>query len=203
MDLVSATHRSISPSVLYFGTPVALISSLNQDGTVNLAPISSAWYLGRAAVLGVGQDSQTITNLRRHPACVINLPSADQHEAVERLAPLTGRTPVPSTKPAGYRYEPDKFTAAGLTAVAGTHVPVARVAECPVHLEAVVEAIHPPRQEGFAIVETRVIHIHAADHLIHPGTDHVDTDRWRPLFYVFRHYYGLGTDLGHNFRAEH
>jgi hypothetical protein len=34
------SFRTIEPKILYFGTPVALVSSLNEDGTTNLAPIS-------------------------------------------------------------------------------------------------------------------------------------------------------------------
>jgi hypothetical protein len=45
------------------------------------------------------------------------------------------------------------------------------------------------------------VHIHAD--LVVPGTNHVNTDHWQPLFYVFRHYFGTGPDLGSNFRAEH
>jgi flavin reductase (DIM6/NTAB) family NADH-FMN oxidoreductase RutF len=33
--------RTIEPKILYFGTPVALVSSLNEDNTTDLAPISS------------------------------------------------------------------------------------------------------------------------------------------------------------------
>ena len=33
--------RTIEPKILYFGTPVVLISSLNEDGETNLAPICS------------------------------------------------------------------------------------------------------------------------------------------------------------------
>src|SRR5580704_2526100 len=41
-----AEFRTIEPKIPYFGTPVALISSLNEDGTTNLAPMSSFWALG-------------------------------------------------------------------------------------------------------------------------------------------------------------
>jgi hypothetical protein len=30
----------------------------------------------------------------------------------------------------------------------------------------------------------------------------VDPARWQPLIYNFRHYYGLGEELGKTFRAE-
>jgi hypothetical protein len=35
-----------------------------------------------------------------------------------------------------------------------------------------------------------------------PGTDHVDPAAWNPLIYNFRHYFGLGHELGHSFRSE-
>jgi flavin reductase (DIM6/NTAB) family NADH-FMN oxidoreductase RutF len=39
-------HTTVDLKVLYFGTPVVLISTRNADGTANLAPMSSAWWLG-------------------------------------------------------------------------------------------------------------------------------------------------------------
>src|SRR4029453_11075439 len=52
------THLTIEPSILYVGTPVALLSTANDDGTINLAPMSSAWALGDVVVLGVGEAGQ-------------------------------------------------------------------------------------------------------------------------------------------------
>jgi flavin reductase (DIM6/NTAB) family NADH-FMN oxidoreductase RutF len=46
--------KVIQPKILYFGTPVVLISSLNPDGSTNLAPMSSAWWLGQSCMLGMG-----------------------------------------------------------------------------------------------------------------------------------------------------
>jgi flavin reductase (DIM6/NTAB) family NADH-FMN oxidoreductase RutF len=37
-----STHRIAEPAILYFGTPVVLIGTSNEDGTPNLAPMSSA-----------------------------------------------------------------------------------------------------------------------------------------------------------------
>ncbi|MBB3291278.1 MULTISPECIES: hypothetical protein [unclassified Rhizobium] len=36
-------HIEIQPSVLYVGTPIVLITSLNPDGTTNISPMSSVW----------------------------------------------------------------------------------------------------------------------------------------------------------------
>jgi flavin reductase (DIM6/NTAB) family NADH-FMN oxidoreductase RutF len=44
----SNAQRTIvaEPAILYFGTPVVLIGTCNEDGSYNLAPMSSAWWLG-------------------------------------------------------------------------------------------------------------------------------------------------------------
>ncbi|MGW2182375.1 flavin reductase [Streptomyces sp. NPDC001732] len=84
---------SIEPSVLHFGTPVVLLTTENPDSSVNLAPISSAWALGQVIVLGLGPDGQTARNLTARPELVINIAAPGQWQAVERLAPLTGRHP--------------------------------------------------------------------------------------------------------------
>jgi hypothetical protein len=44
--------------------------------------------------------------------------------------------------------------------------------------------------------------VHAAPELVVPGTEHVDPGAWSPLIYNFRHYFGLGAELGHTFRSE-
>lgn len=33
------THVDIDPAILYFGTPVVLLSTLNEDGSTNLMPM--------------------------------------------------------------------------------------------------------------------------------------------------------------------
>jgi len=75
--------RTIEPKILYFGTPVALISSLNEDGTTNLAPMSSFWALGWTLLLGLLDETKTAENLARHPECVVNLPEPNMWREVE------------------------------------------------------------------------------------------------------------------------
>lgn len=193
--------RTIHPRILYFGTPVVLLSTENPDGSANLAPMSSAWALGHTVVLGLGEQGQTAHNLRARPDLVINLPGPQLWPAVERLAPLTGRDPVPPGK-AGFRFEPDKFAAAGLTPLPATRVRPPRVAECPLQLEARAREVRPGGDGDFLIVETEVLAVHAEDSLLVPGTQHIDPAAWQPLIYNFRHYFGLGAELGHSFRSE-
>lgn len=136
-----AGHVAITPSILYFGTPVVLLSTENEDGSFNLAPMSSAWALGQVVVLGLGGEGQTAANLRSRPDLVVSLPGPEQWPAVERLAPLTGRNPVPAHKRGTFRFEPDKFAAAGLRPQPAELVRPPRVAGCPLQLEARAAAV--------------------------------------------------------------
>ncbi|PAZ11803.1 flavin reductase [Streptomyces sp. SA15] len=200
--MTTETHRVIRPSILYFGTPVVLLTTENADGTFNLAPISSAWALGQHIVLGLGSESQTVRNLAERPDVVINLASPDLWERVESLAPLTGADPVPESKRAVYRYEHDKFAAAGLTPRSCDLVRPPRVAECPLQLEARSIALTPGGEGRFLSVECEVVRVHADERITVPGTHHIDPSAWSPLIYNFRHYHGLAPELGHGFRSE-
>jgi flavin reductase (DIM6/NTAB) family NADH-FMN oxidoreductase RutF len=198
----AGAYVTIRPSVLYFGTPVVLLSTENENGSFNLAPMSSAWALGQVIVLGLGAAGQTGRNLRSRSDLVINLPAAHQWSAVERLAPLTGRDPVPEHKRGTFRFEPDKFSAAGLLPQPSDLVRPPRVAECPIQLEARATRIQFDASEEFLIVEARVLKVHADPRLVVPGSHHIDPARWSPLIYSFRHYFGLGPELGYSFRSQ-
>ncbi|MFF7848275.1 flavin reductase family protein [Streptomyces sp. NPDC007910] len=198
----SAAHLTIEPSVLYFGTPVVLISTENENGSFNLAPMSSAWALGHVLVLGLGPEGQTAHNLLSRPDLVVNLPAPAQWPAVERLAPLTGRTPIPVSKRGTFRFEPDKFAAAGLRPEPSELVRPPRAAECPIQLEARAARVQPDASGAFLIVEAHVLRVHAHPHVVVPGSQHIDPSAWSPLIYNFRHYYGLGAELGHSFRSR-
>lgn len=133
--------RSQSP-ILYFGTPVVLISTLNEDGTANLSPMSSAWWLGWRCMLGLDASSKTTENLERTGQCVLNLPSADMVAQVDAIARTTGSDPMPDAKVMrGYRTERRKFETAGLSAASSEVVAPPRVLECPIQMEATVTKI--------------------------------------------------------------
>lgn len=196
-------HQTIEPPILYLGTPVVLISTRNEDGTPNLAPFSSAFWLGWRCMLGVAASGMTCRNLLRTRECVINLPSAGQVDAVDRLALTTGSDPVPEWKEArGYRHVKDKFGSAGLHAVASERVSPPRVRECPIQLEAVVEGEYPLARDsaelrGFVVCfETRILRVHADESVLaHGEANRIDPDRWRPLIMSFQRFYGLGPEL--------
>jgi flavin reductase (DIM6/NTAB) family NADH-FMN oxidoreductase RutF len=199
--------RTVEPKILYFGTPVALISSLNEDGTTNLAPMSSFWALGWTLVLGLLDETKTAENLERHPECVINLPSPEMWTQVEKLAPLTGKNPVPELKKKQFHFEKCKFEEAGLTQLASECVKPLRAAECPIHMEARVRHVRKmggaklEELGGGVAAEVEIIRVHADEAFIKSG-NHIDAEKWSPLVYNFRHYFRLAErELGKTFRA--
>ena len=202
---------TIRPSVLYFGTPVALVTTLGEDGAANITPMSSVWALGDRLVLGLSGESQGCINLLRSGEAVVNLPDPTLHDAVERIARTTGRDPVPDYKQTmGYRHEADKFALAGFTRRPSRCIAPPRIGECPLQLE--TRLLHARSATAglgadaddprFQLIELEVVEVHAHAGVVLDGTQHVDTARWSPLLYVFRHYFGTGGRLGRNFRAE-
>lgn len=222
LNMHSNSHRSsessakgppesitISPSILYFGTPVVLLTTVDERGRANITPMSSAWALDDRLVLGLSGASQGASNLRRAREGVVNAASAAQWSSIEAIARTTGREEVPPGKhEMGYRHEPDKFSLGGFTPVRSAAVSAPRIAECPIQFEVRVIAIHAATENAgvaapdFMIVEVAVLRTHAHHDIVRSGTNHVDTSRWQPLLYVFRHYFGTGPRLARNFRAE-
>jgi flavin reductase (DIM6/NTAB) family NADH-FMN oxidoreductase RutF len=196
-------HKLSETSILYFGTPVVLITTCNSDGTYNIAPISSIFWLGWRAIIGISAFSKTTENIRRTGECVLNLPSVNQVNAVNRLALTTGTYPVPIGKmEKGYRYVPNKFEIARLTPIPSGTVAAPRIKECPVQMEAVVESMHG-LAEGDEILhgrlltfEMRVQRIYLNESILKEGDpDKVDPEKWRPLIMSFQQFYGLGEQV--------
>ena len=203
-------HVVGEPSILYLGTPVVLISTENEDGSANLGPMSSAFWLGWRCLLGLDASSKTTENLIRTGQCVLNLPSVENVDAVNRLARLTGKNPVPEWKePMGYTHEKNKFEIAGLTRVPSTTVAPPRALECPIHLEATIAAKHGVMDDDEAVrgaivaFEAKITRVH-----LHPGIlmdgnpNRIDPDKWRPLIMSFQRFYGLGDELDDSILAR-
>jgi flavin reductase (DIM6/NTAB) family NADH-FMN oxidoreductase RutF len=194
-----AEAQAIEPAILYFGTPVVLIGSTNEDGSFNLAPMSSAWWVGWRCMLGLARNSKTTANMIRTGECVLNLPSAQLVGAVDALARTTGSEPVPPGKVRrGYRHEKDKFGVSGLTAQLGETVAAPRATECPVQIEAKLAHVHEMAQEdeiwrgNLVAVEVRVTRVHAHPSIMMDSEpNRIDPDKWRPLIMSFQQFYGL------------
>jgi len=203
-------HIKSEPSILYFGTPVVLVSTKNENGTDNLAPMSSVFWLGWRCIIGLAASSKTTQNLMRTRQCVLNLPSVNEVNAVNLLAKTTGTNPIPAGKILkGYRYEENKFGIAGLTKQASETVHPPRVQECPVQMEAVVEAVHGLAEDDaemrgkIVTFELRIQRIYLEESILMDGhTNRVDPDKWKPLIMSFQQFYSLGNQVHSSTLAE-
>jgi flavin reductase (DIM6/NTAB) family NADH-FMN oxidoreductase RutF len=213
--VMADTHSEIKPAILYWGTPVVLISTENEDGTANIGPMSSAFWLGDRCILGLDASSQTPKNLLRTGQCVLNLPSDDMTRAVNKLAKTTGTKELPAPKlNRGYTYEKDKFGVAGLTPEPSSKcspgyyamlmqllirdtpilelVRAPRIAECPVQMEAELVNQHPIIGGAILVMEVKIVKTLVTDNLRLSGhDDRIDPDAWKPMFMMFQHLYGL------------
>jgi len=201
-DTLGISNIQIEPAILYFGTPVVLIGSTNEDGSYNLAPMSSAWWVGWRCMLGLARNSKTTGNILRTGDCVLNLPSVQQVGAVDTLARTTGSSPVPPGKiRRGYRHEKQKFEISGLTALPGETVAAPRAAECPVQIEAKLAHVHEMAQEddtwrgNLVAIEVRITRVHAHPSIMMDDEpNRIDPDKWRPLIMSFQQFYGLTAE---------
>ncbi|WP_218145279.1 hypothetical protein [Nocardioides luteus] len=87
----------------------------------------------------------------------------------------------------------DKHAHAGLTAYGSDTVLPTSVAECPVHIEGTVSAIHELEEPKLLAVEVAVTAVRVMpDVRLEGHPNRIDPDRWRPLVMSFLQFYGLG-----------
>ena len=196
-------HIQSEPEILYFGTPVVLISTCNEDGSFNVAPISSIFWLGWRCIIGISAASKSTHNIIRNKSCTLNLPSVNEASAVNRLALTTGSNPVPNGKKIkGYHHVKDKFGMANLTDVPSETITAPRIKECPVQMEAKLQASHPiaeedENQNGKTLtMEFRILRVYLDQAILTEGSSNrVNPDKWKPLIMSFQKFYGLGDQV--------
>ncbi|KAF3073181.1 Uncharacterized protein CFAM422_004891 [Trichoderma lentiforme] len=194
------SHSIISPAILYWGTPVVLVSSENEDGSENICAISSAFWLGHRCILGFAAESKTPVNILRTGQCVVNLPDDSMARHVNLLADTTGTENVSdSKKDRGYRYVKDKWTCAELTPQKSDLVRPRRILECPVQMECELAEAHQvmkdyPDLKGVIVcIELKILRTHVVDSIRMQGyPNRIDPDKWRPMIMSFQELYGLG-----------
>lgn len=193
LPLHGMPHSVINPAILYWGTPVVLISTSNEDGTSNIGAMSSAFWLGNRCMLGLDASSQTTRNLLRTKECVLNLASDDMGAAVNAVAKTTGTKDMPAHKiERGYRYEKNKFENANLSPQASETIETPRIKECPVQMEATMVGQYDILEGNILVIEVEVHRTYVTDELRLKGHDNrIDPDAWKPMIMSFQNLYGL------------
>jgi flavin reductase (DIM6/NTAB) family NADH-FMN oxidoreductase RutF len=174
----SQRYRLITGSVM--PRPIALITTLNEDGSVNAAPYSAFNYMSEdppLVAVGVerygpeshrpGDIKDTLRNVLRTGEFVVNMvdrPLLEQMVGCSR----------------DYPYGMSETAAQGLATVASSAVAVQRIAASPISLECrqfrVLEY-----SELRSILLGEIVSIHFADGLYNEETQRVNLDNYFPM----------------------
>lgn len=181
-------HKQINPGAFYYGFPVILLSTADEQGKTNITPISSSWSLGDNVVIGLMMSSKAFENIQATGEVVLNIVPETLIEQIGRIEKLSGKTTA------------NKFEIAGLTPQNAVSVKPQRVKECPLQAEAKVVNISERPDGNYAIIELKIQQFHGEPDILF-DEDKIDPTKWKPLIYNFRHYHGLTESKGKNFKA--
>jgi flavin reductase (DIM6/NTAB) family NADH-FMN oxidoreductase RutF len=142
--------------------PIAVISTLNIDGSNNLAPFSFFTAVSASPMIiafspmirtSTGEFKDTVKNILREKEFVVNFCTEHNYEKVNLAS-----TELP--------YGQDEFTFAGLTPLASELVKARRVKESPVHFECVFRDMlcygKTPGSGSLITGEVKLIHVDEA-----------------------------------------
>lgn len=121
--LMLPNHQSIAPSVLYFGTPVVLMVTRNDDGRVGLG-----FMRGPRLEFGDPGRHQSSAGWRMHPQFSRGQPLGEcrtdrAHHGCESVPPHKAEL--------GFVHEADKFALGGFAIQPSELILTPRIAECP------------------------------------------------------------------------
>jgi flavin reductase (DIM6/NTAB) family NADH-FMN oxidoreductase RutF len=174
-DAITEYQRYKLMASLIVPRPIALVTTLSENGTVNAAPFSMFNMLGEEPPivmisinrLADGTLKDTAVNIAQRREFVVHLSDEAMAEKMHRC---------------GERLPPDvsELAAVGLTPVPSTHVAPPRIEEAPVAFECTLwETLETTSRHIFI---GRVHRLHARDELI-------DLDTWRVRL---QHYFPVG-----------
>lgn len=156
--------------------PIAWISTISNEGVLNLAPFSFftvasrnpptlCFSIGPGIGERIGTVKDTLTNIRMQKEFVVNIVNAPNanamHKSAENLDP-----------------EVDEFNEAGLTPIDSEVIRVPRVKEAPINMECQLEQIIQIGTDH--LVLGRVVRYHISDE-IYMGNYKVNLEKLQPL----------------------
>jgi flavin reductase (DIM6/NTAB) family NADH-FMN oxidoreductase RutF len=178
----AARYRLLSSSVI--PRPIALVSTLNGDGTLNAAPFSSFMIASVEAALlafSVGPSELpkgTLQNVMRNEEYVINTVPLELAREVQ----ICGEDHAPGIS---------KLALASLHGIASEKIRTPRIAETKVQFECTLHAIIPFAESRMIVGEVRVMH--AREGLVCDGK--IDVREYAPLGRIAGRSYCAITDL--------
>jgi flavin reductase (DIM6/NTAB) family NADH-FMN oxidoreductase RutF len=175
-------YRLLSSSII--PRPIAFVSTLNEDGTLNAAPFSSFMIASVEAALlafSVGPSELpkgTLQNVMRNEEYVINTVPVELAREVQ----ICGEDHAPGIS---------KLASTSLHAVASRRIRTPRIRETKVQFECALHAILPFGQSRMVVGEVLVMH--AREGLVRDGR--IDVREYAPLGRIAGRTYCAITDL--------
>ncbi len=166
-----------------FPCPVVLVTALDAEGKANI--ITLAWT-GQACSeppcvsIAIRPQRYSHNLVRSSGEFVVNIPSQDLLERVDRCGMVSGR-------------RVDKFETVGLTAEAATQVAPPLIAECPVSLEC--RLVHTISLGVHDLFIGEVVAAHAEESVL-TERGKVDYGLVRPFCYNPDEYWSIGEKIG-------
>lgn len=170
--------------------PIALVSTVGEDGVFNLAPFSCFTSLClKPALVGLqfgwkrsGEKKDTLRNIGFSKDFVVNVVGETLAQAMNQAS-------------GNYPSDVDEFKEVGLTSVESDLVKAPRVAESPVHMECrlkqILEFGEAPTGSCFVIGEVVLVHVEDG---LWVG-DHIEVSKFRPIGRLGEEHYCRITDV--------
>lgn len=157
--------------------PIAVVSTLNEDGTNNVAPFSFFTGVSAQPMIvafcplirsATGELKDTPRNIFREKEFVINFVS---QPIVDKVNKTSAELP----------YGEDEFVHAGLTPIDSEKVKARRIKESLIHFECIYRdhISYGDRPGNGSIITGEVVKVHVADELLDQGR--IDTDKFQPV----------------------
>ena len=172
-----------------FPMPTYMISTYNEDGTVDSMPLAWGGIAAEDMVaLNLEADHKTVANLKARKAFTMAVPGSDTMEASDFLGIVSGNK------------MPDKFARTGLHAVKSTRVDAPVIEEYPLTLECTVEAVE---EEPYGLrFLGRIVNV-LADEKVLDEKGKIDAGKLNAfVFDQMQHgYYAVGEKIGQAWKS--
>jgi flavin reductase (DIM6/NTAB) family NADH-FMN oxidoreductase RutF len=168
-------------STVLYPVPAVLVScGVEKPNIITLAWVGTVCSDPPAVSIGVRRERFSHALIAEAGEFVVNLPRADQVDAVDYCGQVSGR-------------DVDKWDMCGLTPSPASRVRVPLIAECPVALECRVTQKLALGSHDLFVGEVLAVQL---DEAALDEKGRLDYDKARPLAYVGGYYWQLGEMLG-------
>lgn len=157
--------------------PIAVVSTVNENGTHNLAPFSFFnGFSAKPMIIGfapirkpeTGEKKDTLVNIERNKEFVVNFVTEQNADLINLCS-----TEVPTGE--------SEFDFAGLTHLPSEKIDAVRLKESPIHFECILRDIvsYGDTPGAGTLITGEVVKVHVAEEIYENGR--LITSKWNPM----------------------